>query len=235
MKQPIILIALFLFSPFCFSQIIDNVDISNEKDGDFTAQLSNFEVSGTVKKNQKTANWTAKFPNGMLYEFVQYNTGQREGIYFLFDRSGYIEKQANYVNDKLEGELSIWKPGGRMMLLENYSKGELDGVRKVFYERGSLQEESFYKAGLREGKTSWFDEESKLIATYNYKDGLFDGVQQTYYSNGNVKSSRTYVINKLHGKAKDYREDGTIYKEANYIDNKIEGNWIEFDENAKQK
>jgi antitoxin component YwqK of YwqJK toxin-antitoxin module len=208
MRKTLIITMMALFAMPVFAQTIESVDVSKAKDGKFTTQSAECTIEGYVVKGQKVGTWM-EYYNSNTYlpkRIINYENGKKNGVYVEIDKTGSIEKKAEYKNDALDGQVSEWYRGGRLSKLNSYKNGKLDGKQILCYEKGGNLEVSNYKDGERDGETTWFDENGNKKMTIEYKNGQFDGKQETFYSDGSLKSEAVYKDGKLQGKKKTYAE-----------------------------
>jgi antitoxin component YwqK of YwqJK toxin-antitoxin module len=116
-----------LFAMPVFAQTIESVDVSKAKDGKFTTQSAECTIEGYVVKGQKVGTWM-EYYNSNTYlpkRIINYENGKKNGVYVEIDKTGSIEKKAEYKNDALDGQVSEWYRGGRLSKLNSYKTASL--------------------------------------------------------------------------------------------------------------
>lgn len=208
MNKTLIVIILTLFATPIFAQNIENVDVTKLPDGPYKGNGGDCSIEGMVKGGQKTGAWI-EYYNSNEYlpkRIVNYENGQRNGVYVEIDRTGSITKKAEYKNDQLDGQVSEWYRGGRLSKLNTYKKGQMHGKQILCYEKGGNLEVSEYKNGKRDGLTTWYYENGARKMIIEYTEGQFNGRQESYYPDGSLKSEATYKDGVLKGKKKTFEE-----------------------------
>jgi antitoxin component YwqK of YwqJK toxin-antitoxin module len=233
MKKIILLLACVFASVFLMAQTMLHANTKDLPDGIHRLNVNSHEATGLVINSLQEGVWVTYFPSDQLHLLQQFVNGKLNGLSIEMNENGFIELQATYFDDYLQGKLLRFKVGGKITLEENYHKGVLNGLRKVYYERGQLKEESAFVDGIRNGTTIWYSETGKRIAVYNYANGLFDGVQQTYFTDGSVKTEQSFVANQLHGDSFEYFNNGSIRVEGKFENGKKDGNWKTYNENGE--
>ncbi len=218
------LAAAMLLSVVSYAQNVETLDVSKEKDGQFSQVFKDIRVEGRVKNGQKDGTWYEfKNDKNTLHRVIQYKNGVPHGLSLEFTDNGSVLSQTEFVDGKKEGVAYRWSVGNRFEKKNSYKNDQLDGEQIVCYDNGQNQELSYYKNGQRDGVTTWYNREGKKSMSISYKKGLFEGVQETYYPTGGVKTSKMYKDNVLDGPCVEFYEGGDVKSESNYKNGKLSG------------
>lgn len=216
MKKGIFTIAFLMLGMASMAQNIATIDVSKNKDGQFTLSTKGSLITGTVLNGLKEGVWIESAQGTEIPKvIIVFSKGKKNGINIEFDRNGTIQKKSEFVNDTLNGSTINYR-NGRMASMSTYKMGVLDGMKVTCYENGTRQEESEYKNGKRDGVTTWFSEKGQRIASYSYSNGLFEGPQEIFYPDGVTKSVKMYHNNVLDGEAQEFYESGALKSSTMY-------------------
>jgi antitoxin component YwqK of YwqJK toxin-antitoxin module len=71
----------------------------------------------------------------------------REGEQKYFFDNGVLKSKANYINDKIDGELILNSPTGIIEMKENYVNGIKEGWSYVYDDKGNFVSKVYFVAG----------------------------------------------------------------------------------------
>lgn len=128
------------------------------------------------------------------------------GIYKTYYENGKIQQEGNLTLNYIKGD--------------NFKNDLLVGVWKFYYDNGQLESTGLYSIN-KWTNTSHKDKEWK----YFYKNGILK-------EKGNYKAEEISNDFKV-GKWQEFYENGKLKTINNYLNNKLEGDYIEYDENGR--
>jgi periplasmic protein TonB len=116
------------------------------------------------------------YPNGQLKmsgTFRSLNPDNKIGHFNYYYSNGQLQKQCNYRDNMLDGQLKVW------------------------YENGNIKQECNYTLDKLTGSFRTYSEDGKLTKFAEYLDGKKNGKFITYYSNGNPIREEKYKNDEL--------------------------------------
>lgn len=127
---------------------------------------------GFIRNGEKTGTWVTYHPNSIVPKtVVSYLNGKYNGIYMEFNDRGYLELQAAYHNNLLDGPWAKYR-FGRPTNEAEYKDGKLNGVyREYVMNTGKLQKEITYKDGVMNGPYRFYNEKGEVTLEYDYENG----------------------------------------------------------------
>jgi uncharacterized protein len=190
-----------------------------------------------------------------------YYNGNREGVSYYYDISGYTKFIYNYVNDKRSGEGKEFDKNGNILTLFNYFNGYLIEALRInrfddnglkqgrwmeFYSNGNKKTEYFYFNGVLNGLYKEFDINGKLLLEKKYVNGelyvpkpedeikLKSEIKKSFFPSGEVQYEGAFVGETPVGIHKEYNLKGevVIAKEYN-VDGDLFGEGL-FDANGNR-
>jgi antitoxin component YwqK of YwqJK toxin-antitoxin module len=78
---------------------------------------------------------------------LNFKQGLREGEQKYFFDNGVLKSKANYINDKIDGELILNSPTGIIEMKENYVNGIKEGWSYVYDDKGNFVSKVYFVAG----------------------------------------------------------------------------------------
>ena len=127
--------------------------------------------SGFVRNGKKEGQWIEFYPNTKKRKTItSYINGKLNGHYFEFNDQDYIESQAEFKNDVLDGVLIKFKFNSPVEV-SNYKNGKLNGMKSIFSIYRKIEQEIEYKDDVIHGKMRQYDREGKLTAEYTFENG----------------------------------------------------------------
>lgn len=126
---------------------------------------------GFVDNGVKEGTWTTYYPEaGYIQSISSFEKGFFTGPYIEFDERGRLLKQANYINNELDGLYGEFK-NGRPTIKIMYKKGKINGFYREFNNKSQVIKESMYKDNVLDGTVRNYNDEGKLVLEYIYKNG----------------------------------------------------------------
>lgn len=127
--------------------------------------LSNLETFKEGKLHGINKSW---YENGLLKYEVKYLEGKREGLQILYNDLGYVEMEANFKNEKLNGVSKGWiynleEQRSIIEHLITYKEGKQHGLYQKWHDNGALKEESKYYEGKQQGICKYYDKKGNII------------------------------------------------------------------------
>lgn len=217
--------------------------------------------------------WKIFYANDILKEEGFYLNDKKDGFFKYYDEEGNLISLEKYNNGEivegveetrvLETRVDYYK-NGRQKVIQTYYKGKPHGVRREYSPKGEVVESYlFYEGellgigiidldGKKQGPWKELYKRNVLKAEGNYVDsrpignwkyylpngeleieGTYDkqgrrvGEWFWYYENSKPLREANYDLGKLEGEFVEYDEDGNILSKGVYQDNEQEGMWIE--------
>jgi antitoxin component YwqK of YwqJK toxin-antitoxin module len=135
----------------------------------------------------------------------------REGKFEKFSASGIKVQEANYANDLLEGQRTIFWDNGKPQYIEHYRGGQFEGVYQAFHENGKMKLEGHYVAGEMTGTWKGYYDNGQLKEVVNFEQNQENGPFTEYYPDGKLKAEGAYLDgDNEHGELKLYDSTGTL-------------------------
>ena len=154
-----------------------------------------------------------------------------------FDENGLLRAEAQYRDNKLEGELVRYDEKGRPLIREHYVKGQLQGPAQyyTYTAQGIVKTEAQYKNAQLHGEwASYFPDGSPCIKA-QYQNGKLQGPRISLYPNGQKDCEENYENGKLQGKRVLYFPEGQLWYQENYKNGRLEGERCSFFRNGNKR
>jgi len=124
-----------------------------------------------VAKGVKEGTWTTYFPSeGYIQTVTSFEKGKFTGPFMEFDERGRLLKQANYVNNELDGLYGEFK-NGRPIRKIMYAKGKINGFVREYNNKSKVIKESNYKDNVLDGTMRNYNDDGVVTLEYVYKNG----------------------------------------------------------------
>lgn len=167
------------------SEIEDNELSSIYGNSSFTLKIS------TLKR--KDSDWSSRSMTAYNITLIK-----KAGIYdadngkkIVYDDDDVVQAEYTLSNGKLNGQLKVYHPNGKLKKTGNYINGVQNGLFKEYDEDGELERE------------------------YSMKNDELDGPYKSYHTNGKLRMSGHYIKGKRNGNFVEYDIYGN--KEAEYV------------------
>lgn len=126
---------------------------------------------GFLKNGKKEGQWiTYDQTKGAISKIESYVDGSLNGYSFVVSSRGYLDEQAGYLNNVLNGRYFSYRYG-RPKSESYYKDGKLNGIQKEFYDNSKLQQETEFKDGIQNGVYKYYSDDGVLRMSYLYKNG----------------------------------------------------------------
>ena len=102
---------------------------------------------------------------------TNYIDGKKEGK-SLETFEGMIQMKANYKNNKIDGDMFLYYPSGKLLQKRSFINGKAEGELIEYYENGVIKEKAYFINDKQEKEHFFYDEKGKLIKTDIYKNGV---------------------------------------------------------------
>lgn len=187
--------------------------------------------------------------------------GNREGLSFYYDISGYTKFTYEYKNDKRSGVGKEFDKNENILTLFNYfdgyliealrinrynEKGLKDGRWMEFYSNGNKKLEYYYFNGVLHGQYREFDINGKLLLEKKYVNGeiyvpnadeeikLKSEIKMSYFPTGEVQYEGAFIGEIPVGIHKEFNKQGVLITSKEYnIDGDLFGDGV-FDEKGNR-
>lgn len=224
------------------------------------------------KSGLKQGVWKVFYDNNILKEEGFYLNGKKDGFFKYYDVEGNLEKLEKYINGNivegaeetriLETRVDYYKDG-KQKVIQTYLNNKPHGIRREYSEEGKVIQgylfnegeiigigiidengkkqgswQELYSIGKIKAEGSYVDSKPinnwkyyfpsgkiEMIGSYNGK-GQKIGQWKWLYENGNVLREENYENGKMEGLYVEYDENGNILSKGEFLDDKEEGKWI---------
>lgn len=216
---------------------------------------STYYPDGTLETQ---GSWRAGLPEGAHREFhstgklrvaMEYRNGKSiDGPVQSFDESGSLNTSYELRGGKMEGELLIYYPDGKIASRRQVNKGKFNGFSVDYFSDGAVRSSmsmaddlpvgealEFYPAGTVQTQQQ-YDSKGKLRNTRRYNaqgvlvlerrwDGQQreQGISRSWYDNGQLEHAIAYLDDRRHGWSRSWREDGSLAGECRYVEGQAQG------------
>jgi antitoxin component YwqK of YwqJK toxin-antitoxin module len=127
----------------------------------------------------------------------------RSGPYWETYANGRTRTQANYVDSRLIGPVSILNEDGSLFLSGFLEGGEWSGPLEIFHENGAVWLEARFDSGHLEGGLRTRYPDGALESETRYQAGREDGLARSFYptaAGGRLKSEAHVEADRLVGR-----------------------------------
>ncbi len=164
---------------------------------------------------------------GNLLEECWYDNGNLDGRMFVRQQDG-SEMVAHYKNHRREGPHTLFYPEheeyGRVKAYEaNYVNDKIEGEAVEFSPAGIKLASTFHRGGKRHGTASLYNEDGVLMMTMEFKDDLKDGPSIQFFPNGKVMRKAFYVRDKKEGREESFFVSGRTSSLYFYEEDQLNG------------
>lgn len=220
----------------------------------------------------KQGNWKFFWDNGNLQMEGTYQNDKKHGFFKYYDEAGNFILVEKYEYDQLIEDApevkvmdvrTAYHSNGKPSITATYYKGVPEGIRreydtagnvvkgyiyvngvmrfegitdlegrrqglwKEYYETGELRSEGYYTNSNMTGKWRFFfpDQKLEIVGNYNRK-GKKDGEWRWFYPNGELLSMENYEDGKLEGEYLEFDEQGNEIAKGNYVFDEKDGMWV---------
>jgi hypothetical protein len=128
---------------------------------------------------------------------------KRSGPYWETYSNGRTRTQANYVDSRLKGPVSILNEDGSLFLSGFLEGGEWSGPLEIFHENGAVWFEARFDSGHLEGALRTRYPDGALESETRYQAGREDGLARSFYptaAGGRLKSEAHVEADQLVGR-----------------------------------
>ncbi len=139
-----------------------------------------------------------------------------DGLWRTYDRKGNLDREENYRNRLLYGDIKSFYPSGALRAVTQYVDDKRQGLEKTYYENGGLASESGYVDNDLEGLSHHYYDTGELEREAYYKKGSFNGETKVYYKSGAIKQQLQYKEGVLDGTSLTFNENGQVVVEETY-------------------
>ncbi len=184
-----------------------------------TKSMRRHFLSKELYLNDLKENKSQYYQGGKLYQEINFEHGEKQGICRQFDEEGRIVRIMNYRKNVLISTETI----------NQFDKNGLKtGVWKDFYPSGELHVVRSYRENKLDGLFREYTVQGQLIRTIRYADGeivvdkdlaeLPVTYKKEFYASGKVKKSGGYIKNIPVGLHQEFDEQGKVIAAIIYDD-----------------
>lgn len=144
--------------------------------------------------------------------------GRRERIGTYTDEypSGAPRARARFVDDALDGDVSILDERGEPWLRAQYDHGRLDGEYVLYGRKGRPLIRGAYRQGLAVGRHTLHHPNGAVAAETHYDEGVENGIARSYWRNGHIRRELTIVDGVWSGRVATWFENGRPESQGQY-------------------
>lgn len=127
---------------------------------------------------------------------------KRIGAYRETYSSGGTRAEAEYVESRLQGPISIWNEDGSLFLRGFLEDGDWSGLLEIFHETGAVWFEAHFESGLLDGALRTHFPDGGLQSETRFQAGREDGLARSFYptaSGGRLRSEAHVEADQLVG------------------------------------
>lgn len=142
-----------------------------------------------------------------------------------FDENNVVRAEAQYQDNKLQGDFIRYNEQGKIISRETYQQGILQGPAFYYaYEaHGVCMTEANYQNALLQGKWTLYSAKDRPFLQATYEQGKLQGLRTNFYESGAVRCEENFEKGKLQGPRKIYFPNGKIWYEENYKNGRLDG------------
>jgi antitoxin component YwqK of YwqJK toxin-antitoxin module len=156
------------------------------------------------------ANWCERYD--------AHGRATREGPYIDHYRDGAPRSRGRFVAGRLEGEVLILHPNGRLWLAARYRAGRLNGRYALYSPAGHPWLTAQYRAGQSVGThTLYYYDSGRKAAETHYESGLEEGLARSWHANGRVSREIEIHAGRWRGHFASWYPSGAIRSEGQYV------------------
>lgn len=132
------------------------------------------KITPSIKYNNKNDNiicYISQWKNNICTTKYKTINGKIDGKKYIYDSTGNVIEELNYVNDKLHGKHIIWSNNFTPKTLLNYIHGKLHGTQQYWDDNKQLHKLVEYANGEKHGEELTWDDNKKLSSFIKYEHG----------------------------------------------------------------
>lgn len=215
MKKALLFPAVFvLFTPLCFAQHINQVDVQGRKQGRWEKTYSNgaLRYTGQFKDDHPYGTFKYYFPMGNLSAVSVYSDNGVVAHTKTYHLNGKLMAEGKFIHQKKD---SIWnfysEVDGKLVAKENYLNGLKNGKAVIYFpSTGKPAEITYYKNGIKNGAwLRYFPNDSVSIHGF-YRDDTLEGPYQVYDVYGRLQIKGSYLKGLQNGTWITYDSTGKV-------------------------
>lgn len=165
----------------------------------------NVQLSDTDELNGE---YVSYHDNQVVATRANYVADKLHGDLFLFNEAGELIQQAQYQNGLLNGEMLIYVDN-ILYMQSQYLNGKKNGVTQIFNEKGFLALLQEFKNDLLHGKSTWYSDKDQICKIAHYYQGQLHGKLIIYHNNKPLEKYY-YHQGKLSDNIVRYTPDGKV-------------------------
>ncbi|MCY7008125.1 toxin-antitoxin system YwqK family antitoxin [Fusobacterium simiae] len=148
-------------------------NVNGELHGDYIEFYENGQISYeiTYENGLRQGKSITYLENGKIIGETNYIDGKKEGK-SLETFIDMIQKKANYKNNKIDGDMFLYYPSGKLLQKRSFVNGKAEGELIEYYENGVIKEKAYFINDKQEKEHLFYDEKGNLIKTDIYKNGI---------------------------------------------------------------
>lgn len=183
-------------------------------------------AEGSYLDGKPTGKWLYKNRKGLVLFELNYNEGQRNGVFNQYEYA-YPENKLTeeYYMENMYESVDAYTTGfpkkttRYLALTKSFKNGLDEGAEVNFNWKGDTTAYTFYKEGMKEGKS--YERNTFFYTVANYEFDQLDGMVRTYLTRPKRDSILLYDLNfqngLLQGESKAYHTNGRIAKKGFFL------------------
>lgn len=188
---------------------------------------------GELENDVNVGDWIFFYKNGKIKSELSYNEkGELHGDCVWYDVYGNVSQKGKYENDGVNGLATFGRDNDCKWYTGTFVDNKLDGELELYRYNGTLLEKKNLSDTKLNGPWKQYSNSGTITGETNYKDGEIDGVYKSFYDNGKLYSEYNYTEGEIHGTYKKYHLNGKIAKEGKYQKGTQIGKWKRYDYNG---
>lgn len=171
-----------------------------------------------------------------IKEILTKINGKAEGEVRLFDPNGKLILIGNLKNDQRNGPFYDLDPDtGDTLRIVNFKNNLREGKALSYFPGGSISQESTFINNQLEGMVTSYYEDGKIRDQTTFRNNKPDGLSESFFPNGKTKSKINFQAGQFDGTYEEFDENGRLIFSTNYTRGVINGKEIQYFANGQVK
>jgi antitoxin component YwqK of YwqJK toxin-antitoxin module len=150
-----------------------------------------------------------------------YKDNRKEGVHEIYyparDAATKVKAlQANFVADRVEGEVLEFNEAGQKISTTFYIKGLKEGIAEIVNPQGQLVMSFAFQKDKKSGPAIHYFPNGKIAKEVFFIDDVKDGEEKSYFENGKLASLTQFQAGKEEGISRNWNKDGVLVFEGEY-------------------
>jgi len=185
-------------------------------------------------KGEKDGLWKYYHPNGRLKESQILNSGVLVDTSFMYHTNGLLNIEIPYKDNKISGELSLYRNGVLWRTLP-YKDGEISSGEMIDYHPiGTIDLKYQLTDGKANGDFESFYDSEQIYRMGSFANGDLQGERITYFKSGEISYKENFTEDLREGAYLSYFQDGKIESKGQFKEGSKIGTWEFFYRNGNK-